>query len=139
MDSVTASIADEGGARRAVTFGAVDVLVIAIVLGWGLVSHGTNPITAPLSALETIVPFAVGWLLAAGVARPYDQATLRSPVETARLATVTWLAAANVGLVLRTSSFVEGDVAWPFGLVVTATGLVALLVWRVGYATVVGS
>lgn len=130
MDTRTRE-SDVGGRTR-LGIGTGDALVVAAVLLFGLVSHGTNPIAEPLSALETVLPFVLGWLLAATLADPYDAATLASPVRGARMTTVTWLAAANLGLVARTSPALEGGVAWPFGLVITVTGLVALLVWRLG-------
>lgn len=119
--------------RETVALGVVDVGLIAALIVVGQLSHGLNPLEQPLGALEAILPFAVGWLVVAILAGLYRDGIASSPVRVARLGTVTWLAAANVGLLLRQAAF--GDTAaWPFPLVITGFGLLVLLGWRLGYA-----
>ncbi|MDS0478004.1 DUF3054 domain-containing protein [Natrinema sp. 1APR25-10V2] len=108
------------------------VLVVGLVL-LGNVEHGGNPIADPLASLETVAPFAIGWAAVSLLAGLYTRDGLE-PVRDYRLLAITWIAAANVGLMLRASSLFEGGATWPFPLVITGFGLLALLGWRVGYA-----
>jgi len=104
-----------------------DAAVVSGVVLAGLVSHGTNPLTAPLSAGETLAPFLAGWLVAAGLVGVY-----RAEDEGAalRLVAGAWIAGANLGLLARGSPYLSGGTTWPFPLVITGTTLGALLLWR---------
>ncbi|WP_265111705.1 DUF3054 domain-containing protein [Halosolutus halophilus] len=121
--------------RETLLLGAVDVSVVVAFVVVGLLSHGTDPITEPLAALETVAPFVVGWLAIAPLAGVY---TMRSTslAHVTRVTTVAWIGAANVGLILRSSPLFEGGSVWPFNLVITGFGLLTLVAWRVGYAVV---
>ncbi|WP_408958596.1 DUF3054 domain-containing protein [Natrinema sp. 74] len=120
------------GRERFVTAIVDTVLVIGLVL-LGTVEHGGNPLTEPLASLETVAPFAIGWIAVALLAGLYTREELE-PVVGYRWLAVTWIAAANVGLMLRASSLFEGSANWPFPLVITGFGLLVLFGWRVGYA-----
>lgn len=131
-----------GGAtadRTTILLAAGDVALIVVLLLFGQRHHGTDPIAEPLASLETVGPFLLGWLVAALLAGVYARAIAGSPARAARTAAVAWIAAANVGLILRSTPVLEGGAPWPFNLVVTGTGLVVLVGWRVGYATYVRS
>jgi hypothetical protein len=114
------------------TLAALDTLVVIAVLIAGELQHGFDPIGDPGRVVGTLIPFLIGWFVFAGVAGLYARAD-RPFVADLRLLVVTWFAGANVGLVLRTSPWFHGGVSWPFGVVVTGTVLVALLVWRIAY------
>ena len=119
--------------RETLGLGVGDVVAVAALLVYGQLSHGVSPTAQPLETLETIAPFVVGWLVVAALAGLYTRPVATSLSRTARLTTVVWLGAANVGLLLRQGPF--GDTAaWPFPLVITGFGLLLLLGWRVGYA-----
>lgn len=123
--------------RETLLLGAGDVIAVAALLVYGQLSHGVSPIEQPLETLETIAPFAIGWLVVAALAGLYRRSVSVSLPRTVRLTTVVWLGAANVGLILRQGAF--GDTAaWPFPLVITGFGLLLLVGWRVGYAAFVG-
>ena len=111
---------------------ALDTLVVIAVLIAGELQHGFDPIGDPGRVVGTMAPFLAGWFVFAGVAGLYAR-TDRPLVADLRLLVVTWFAGANVGLVLRSSPWFHGGVSWPFGVVVTGTVLVVLLVWRVAY------
>ncbi|WIV66004.1 DUF3054 domain-containing protein [Natrialbaceae archaeon AArc-T1-2] len=124
--------------RESVLVGVVDVGLLAGLILFGQLSHGLNPIAEPIGALETILPFLIGWIIAAPLAGVYAQAALASPWLGARVTAVGWLAAANVGFVLRSSPAFEGGIAWAFPLVMSGFGLIVLVGWRIGYATAAG-
>jgi hypothetical protein len=111
-----------------------DVAVVVLVLLYGELSHGINPITQPVWTAETVLPFLAGWVLAAGVLGIYDDRTTRL-VPSLRTTAGAWLGAANVGLVARGSPYLHGGTAWPFPLVVTGFVLLGLLAWRTVVAT----
>jgi len=84
-----------------VRLGVGDAAVVAAVVIAGQLSHGVNPLAAPLSSAETLLPFVAGWLVAAGLVGVY-----------------------------RASPLFSGGITWPFPLVITGTTLGALLLWR---------
>lgn len=134
MDTAVQTGAGDGTAdRKRVVTGVVDVVGIVAIVLFGRISHAGNPLSEPLASLETVTPFVIGWLVAAALAGIYtrDRAV---PGHEFRLLTVAWIAAANVGLLIRGSPAFTGGTTWPFPLVITATGLVVLLGWRLGYA-----
>ena len=117
--------------RKRVIVGGGDLVIIIGIVLLGNVEHGGNPIAEPLTSLMTTVPFVIGWLAVAALAGVYT----RSPgIDDTRLTAVTWIAAANVGLMIRGSPLFDGGTTWPFPIVITGTVLVAVLGWRLGYA-----
>ena len=117
--------------RKRVIAGVGDLVVITGLVLLGNVEHGGNPIAEPLASLTTAVPFVIGWLAVAALAGVY---TRPDGIDDTRLTAVAWIAAANVGLMIRGSPLFEGGTTWPFPIVITGTVLVALLGWRLGYA-----
>ncbi len=117
--------------RKRVVVGVVDLVVIVGLVLLGNIEHGGNPIAEPLASLTTAVPFVIGWLAVAALAGVY---TRPGGIDDTRLTAVAWIAAANVGLMIRGSPLFDGGTTWPFPIVITGTVLVALLGWRVGYA-----
>ncbi len=136
LEDVRAVGAVDGRSREPVLVGLVDLGVLAALVVVGQLSHGVDPITAPLAALETTVPFLVGWLLIAPLSGLYAREALTVPRTALRRTTVGWLAAANVGFVLRSSPAFDGGLAWAFTLVMSATGLVVLAGWRLAYVAI---
>lgn len=131
MDTaVQSETRDTTSDRERIATGVLDVVLVAGLVLVGRVSHGDSPIAEPIASLETIAPFVLSWFAIAALAGVYTRD--RPAVgQGLRLVTVSWIAAANVGLMLRASSLFEGSATWPFPLVITGTGLVALLGWRV--------
>ncbi|MXV60725.1 DUF3054 family protein [Natronorubrum sp. JWXQ-INN-674] len=119
--------------RETLALGVGDVVLLAGLILVGQLSHNVNPIEQPLASLETVAPFVIGWLVIAAIAGTYTRDVASSVTRAARQITVTWIAAANVGLILRTALFGE-TAAPPFPLVITGFGLLLLVGWRVGYA-----
>lgn len=136
MDAIarTETTAFDWGCRTTAV-ALVDLAVIGGFVTIGVVNHGTNPLVEPLAALETVLPFVLGWAIIAPLSGVYGAAR-SEPGPASRRTAVGWIAAANVGLLLRTSPLFDGGATWPFGLVITATGLVCLVAWRLAYATV---
>lgn len=124
---------DRGQSGSGLVVGIVDVVVIASLVLYGFVTHGGSPVADPAGAVETITPFVVGWGVAVALGDPYGESAFDSAVGAARTVSLYWLAAANVGMVLRASPWFEGGVAWAFPLVMTGIGLVGLVGWRVAY------
>ncbi|WP_049927198.1 DUF3054 domain-containing protein [Halopiger goleimassiliensis] len=123
--------------RRVLSLVAVDLVAIVVLIVVGQLSHGDDPFGNPIGLLETALPFLVGWLLVAPLAGTYARRVATSAFEAARLTAVAWIAAANVGLLLRSFEQVPGTTEWPFPLVLTTTGLVLLVGVRVAVATLV--
>lgn len=125
--------------KEATLVGLVDLGLLAGLVVIGQLSHNIDPLADPVGALETMAPFVIGWLVLAPIAGVYARRVLSSPVETARVTAIGWIAAANVGLILRSSPAFDGGAGWAFNAVMTGVGLVALLLWRLVYVTVLRS
>lgn len=136
MGTASATVTPESGIdRETLLLGLGDVTIVAAFVLAGLVTHEIDPIGSPLYAIETVVPFVVGWLAIAPLAGVYGLRS-HSIGHVVRVITVAWIAAANVGLMLRSSSLFGGGAEWPFALVMTGFGLLVLVGWRVCYAVV---
>lgn len=133
--STIASVRDRAG--TATVLAAGDVLVLGLITTAGAVSHGENPLAAPLSVLETATPFVVGWVVAVGLLATYDESH-HDYLATSRTVLGTWLGAANVGLILRASPLFDGGVTWPFPLVITGFAGIGLVAWRLVAALAAG-
>ncbi|MDF9747119.1 DUF3054 domain-containing protein [Natrinema salsiterrestre] len=134
MDTaVQTGVRDSAPDRHRVVAGLVDVVLVAGMVLYGYIDHGGDPIADPVGSLGTIAPFVVGWLAVALLAGVY---TLESPLSGhgLRVTAVTWIAAANVGLMIRGSPLFDGGTTWPFPVVITASVLVVLMGWRLGYS-----
>jgi hypothetical protein len=134
MDTaVQTGVSNSVPTRHRVAAGIVDIGLVAGMVLYGYIDHGGDPVAHPLPALETIAPFLIGWLAVALLAGVY---TLERPLSGRglRLTTVAWIAAANVGLMIRGSPLFEGGTSWPFPVVITASVLVVLIGWRLVYS-----
>jgi len=93
--------------RERVGIGVVDLGIVVGLVLLGNVEHGGNPIVEPLASLETVAPFVIGWIAVAALAGVYTRANLIG-TDGLRLTATAWIAAANVGLMLRGSPLFEG-------------------------------
>ena len=114
----------------ATVMAAVDGLVVAGLVVYGQLSHGFLRASEPLAAVESIVPFVIGWYLVAGLGGIYAGTHPGSILTELRLVLVCWLAAANVGFFLRGSAYFAGGVPWEFTVVFTGIGIVAIVSGR---------
>lgn len=114
----------------------VDAAIITAQLSYGLITHGTAPLAAPLYTAETVAPFLVGWLLVAPMLGLYTARVRGSIVETVLAVTIAWTVAALVGVGLRATPWLVGGAPPTFVLVTVATGLATLLPWRLLVASV---
>jgi hypothetical protein len=133
--------AESGGSpdRKTLTVALGDVALLTGLILVGQRSHGIEPLAEPLAALETAVPFLLGWFVMAALAGVYASDVVFSVRRTVRLVTVAWIAAANVGLIVRASSLFDGGATGQFPLVITGLGLLTLCTWRIAYAVFVCS
>lgn len=122
--------------RRGTLLVVSDVVLLATLILFGQWSHGIDPVSDPAATVETMLPFITGWLIVSLLAGAYDRDVISAPIESARLAAIAWLAGANIGLILRSSPVFDGSGDWPFNLVITGFGLLALVGWRLVYAVV---
>lgn len=120
----------ESGEHHSAIVAAVDLALIVAVVIAGLLSHNLSPLSDPLGAIETTVPFAVGWGVVALLLGLYREAWLTDLSVSLRTVVAAWLGAVGVGLVLRTSPAFDGGATWPFGLVIVGSVLVVLVPWR---------
>ncbi|ELY94392.1 hypothetical protein C483_02995 [Natrialba hulunbeirensis JCM 10989] len=120
--------------RETLLVGTVDIALLTALILYGQYSHGL--VDGVPALLESLAPFVLGWIAMAALSGLYTRNSTASVIGTARLTALTWIAAANIGLSLRVSPYLDGAAAWPFGLVITGFGLVALVGWRIGYATI---
>lgn len=139
MDTGVRAEGARGTADRTTLLLAVgDVVLLAGLVLVGQLSHGVTPIEQPVTALQTVAPFVLGWLVVAAIAGIYTRGVAASVPRTARTMAVTWIAAANVAFIVR-RGIVGETVQWPFPLVMTGFGLLVLVGWRVAYAVFASS
>ncbi|WP_222918947.1 DUF3054 domain-containing protein [Natrinema sp. SYSU A 869] len=134
MDTaVQTGVRDSAAGRERIAAVVIDVSLVATMVLYGYIDHGGDPIADPLASLKTIVPFAIGWLAVALLAGVYTRDRLLGR-DDLRLTAIAWIAAANVGLMIRGSPLFQGGTSWPFPVVITVSVLVVLLGWRLGYS-----
>lgn len=123
--------ATDGGRRTAA--GRVLAIDLAVVVGLvlvGQVRHGGHPVSEPVATLEAVAPFVVGWLVVSYLAGLYDGSTAGNPLASVRATIVSWLAASNVGFLLRGTPYLDGSVPWSFMAVFAGFGVVAFVIVR---------
>lgn len=124
--------------RRSMFVAVGDLCLLAALVTVGVIQHGTDPLADPVGTAGAMAPFVTAWLPIAALAGLYAEEALRSVRRSVRLTTVGWLAAANVGLILRSSPLFDGGAGWIFNLVITGLGLLVLGTWRGVAAAVLG-
>lgn len=117
--------------RSATTVGLLlgDVALITLFVVLGEFRHH-DPGMVPAQTPGTLVPFLVGWAVAAllaGVYARHVRTDVRAAVGRTALA---WTGAVAVGQGLRATAAFPGDASPAFVAVSLAVGLVLLLPWR---------
>ena len=108
-----------------------DVVVIGLIIAYGLVSHGANPLDIPGHYLLTVAPFWLGWVITAPIAGAYSNRTRRDIRWTVLTVSVAWIGGVLIAAVVRTS-LLPGQVAPVFVAVMIGVGLITMLGWRLG-------
>ena len=110
----------------------VDVLALAAVLTIGVINHnGVEYLSAdPVGWLLTLVPFLVGWGIAAPLVGAYSAGAAESAKAAIPLAIRAWIPGAVVGFALRASPLFSGGFQLTFGAVVLVLGGLALVAGR---------
>ncbi|RZH69391.1 DUF3054 domain-containing protein [Natrinema altunense] len=134
MDTaVQTGVRDSAAGRERIAAGVIDVGLVAAMVLYGYVHHGGDPIATPLESLETVAPFVIGWIAVAALAGVYTRDRLLGR-DGLRVTATAWIAAANVGLMLRGAPPLHGSTIWPFPVVITVSVLAVLLGWRLGFS-----
>lgn len=107
-----------------------DVALIALFVVIGDLSHGIDPLAAPLGTAGTLMPFLIGWVVVALAYGAYSPRAFRTPKTAASVAGVTWVSAALVGQLLRSTALFPGGFAIAFVIVSIVAGLFLLVPWR---------
>lgn len=110
----------------------VDALALSAVLTIGVINHnGVDYLsTDPAGWLLTLVPFLLGWAIAAPIVGAYSAGAAESAKAAIPLAVRAWIPASIVGFALRASPLFSGGFHWTFGVVVFVAGAVALVALR---------
>ncbi|WP_256547899.1 DUF3054 domain-containing protein [Halovivax gelatinilyticus] len=111
----------------------LDLIAITGLVLVGQYSHGMSPVSAPIDAARAVVPFLVAWLVVSSVGGLYENDSPQRSIKYLGWLAICWLAAANLGFLLRGSPFLPGGVPWEFTAVFTGLGLCFLLGIHVGY------
>ena len=109
-----------------------DVLALALVFSAGAVQHnGTAFLLAnPGYWAATILPFLLGWLVAAPLLGAYSAGAAESAKAAIPLALRAWIVGDVVALGLRATPLFHGGVQLIFVAVTLVTGALGLAVWR---------
>lgn len=125
--------------RRALTrYGPVDLLGMLAMLWIGELRHGNDPLTSPFLYIDTLIPFLVGWLVAAYALSAYGEQTLGSYRNAVGYALVAWFVGNTIGQGLRASTFFHGGTELSFFLVMFIFVGISLTAGRVLVITVLG-
>ena len=108
-----------------------DVLLISLFVGIGEVQHGFPPWEYPGRMVGTLVPFLVGWFVAAFVGGLYTRDAWDFPIRAVSWTIPAWIAAVLIAMALRATPVFHGGAALTFGLVAMGIGTVLLVPWRV--------
>lgn len=128
LDVVTRSVG------RPALVAAGDVVVLASFVVTGLLMHHIPPLSYPVHAALTALPFLIAWALVAPICGAYATRTIRSVKRTIGVTTVAWTIASIVGAGIRATPFFHGGAPVDFVLVNLVFGLGFLLPWRVAVA-----
>lgn len=125
--------------RRALRrFGPVDLLAIVAMLWVGELRHGNDPLVSPWLFVDTLLPFLVGWLVAAYALSAYGESTLAGYRPAIGAALVAWLVANVIGQALRATALFHGGSQLSFFLVMLGFVGGALAVGRAVVTAVLG-
>ncbi|MDQ2071455.1 DUF3054 domain-containing protein [Haloarcula sp. H-GB4] len=113
-----------------------DLLAIALFVGVGELTHGTNPILSPGRFVGALTPFYIGWLLVAGLGGLYTAAATATIRVALGRTIVGWVLAVGIAQGLRSTAMFPGNAALTFALVSVIIGGTLLLLWRSAVAVV---
>lgn len=113
---------------------AVDLLIVVGLVFVGQLTHGIDPLADPFGLVTAAAPFVAGWVVGAGLAGSYRTSATEQLSTAVRRTMLAWFAGLHLALLFRAAPQTHGDIVWPFALVITGFGLVALLAWRGGLA-----
>jgi hypothetical protein len=119
---------DRGALRRYV---AGDWLAILLFLVVGELQHGVNPLATPVHFAGVVLPFYVGWVVAAPALGAYANAVRLSRRALLGGTAAAWFVADLLGQGLRGTALFPGDADTAFFAVALLVGGIALLTWRI--------
>ena len=111
-----------------------DLAAIFAILAVGLLSHGVDPIASLDHAIQTALPFLIGWTLVAPIIGVYDETVRRSLGLTIGGTTLAWIGASLAGALIRASEYFHGGAPAVFIAVTIGTGLLIMIPWRIAVA-----
>jgi len=107
-----------------------DAIVISVLISIGLIQHGNQPLSNPAYTADTVIPFLVGWAIAAPIAGLYRTETLQSFRQTLWRAVLAWIPATLIAGAIRSTSLFPGSAPPMFLFVFVVFGLATVLPWR---------
>lgn len=118
--------------RSALPIAVGDVLLIAALLTYGVAHHSGFGFVLdnPLHVVETILPFLIGWAVAAPPLGAYSPGAAESAKAAVPLGLRSWIVAALIGTGLRWTPLFTGGFHVTFLAVTLGVGLVVLGLWR---------
>ncbi|MFB6157095.1 MAG: DUF3054 domain-containing protein [Haloferacaceae archaeon] len=110
-----------------------DVLALALVFSAGAARHNGTAylLNNPGYWAATLLPFLLGWVVAAPLLGAYSPGAAESAKAAIPLAVRAWVVADVVALALRASPLFHGGVQPVFAAITLASGVVGLVAWRV--------
>jgi len=132
MANAVANFFDRRLDGRTTPLAVGDLLVIALLFGWGVVRHNgfAYVVSNPDYTAVTIAPFLIGWVVAAPLLGAYSPGAAESAKAAVPLALRSWLLADAIALGIRATPLVSGGVQLSFVAVSLGVGLVGLALWR---------
>lgn len=128
--SITSALGGRIDRSRTSTLLAVgDLALITLFVIIGELQHN-NSLSNPTWVLNTLVPFFIGWLIAAPLVGAYSRTARRSVKQAVLLTVGSWFPAALIGQLLRATVF-GGNLALAFVNVSLLVGTALLVPWRV--------
>jgi hypothetical protein len=111
-----------------------DVVLIALWVAIGQYVHGLPPWEYAPRFVQNVIPFLIGWSVAAFVGGLYTRDAWEFPIRAVSWTVPAWLTAVVIAVLLRGTPVFPGNASPVFGAVAFGVGLVLLLPWRVGVA-----
>jgi hypothetical protein len=108
-----------------------DLLAIGGFVAAGRLQHLGTPIGDPTAYVETLVPFLVGWAVAAVLGGLYTRDAVLFPRRAVGWTLPAWVVTVVVAMALRATPQLRGGVAPTFVVVTLLVGGVLVLGWRV--------
>jgi hypothetical protein len=112
-----------------------DVVVIALLLTVGTIFHNDVQyvMTHPGHLAQVVLPFLLGWLVAAPLLGAYSVGASETAKAAVPLALRAWIVADLIGMGIRATPWIDGGVQLTFVVVTLVVGFVGLGLWRYLY------